>query len=267
MATANITMQGYLSDVRDPNHTDAQIAATLRAQLTRSNWRVISLEVSSPLFLLTVQGSTSDNLVTVQRVFQNQTGARVTSIAFVNGSTSVPLPSGQTNTQTNAPSSSYVPVTVQVTGNNFASTIYGSANFANVIKNLLISNGIGVNSVTVGWNTNGLTGYYELIISINAREQDSNAALQELLVRTLSAQLSGISVTVTARGGSLLSNANTGGNGSANTGGNGSSQGSGDYISDLLTKVGTTLGASTGTAVMIGGLALVVGYIVLTRDK
>ena len=90
----------------------------------------------------------------------------------------------------------YRTVLVRLSGYNFASTIYGPENFANVVKSHLIANGIGVNLVVVGEATNSLTGYYELLIQINALASHDDNTIKSLVYQSVAGDLSSIGIEV-----------------------------------------------------------------------
>ena len=92
--------------------------------------------------------------------------------------------------------SGYKTVLVRVTGYNFGSTIYGPDNFANVVSSHLSANGIGVNSVRVGQASNGLTGYYDLLISINALASHDDGTIRSLVFQSVVGDLSSVSVDI-----------------------------------------------------------------------
>ena len=92
--------------------------------------------------------------------------------------------------------SGYRTVLVRVTGYNFGSTIYGPDNFANVVSSHLSANNIGVKSVRVGQASNGLTGYYDLLISINALASHDDGTIRSLVFQSVVGDLNSITVDI-----------------------------------------------------------------------
>ena len=92
--------------------------------------------------------------------------------------------------------SGYRTVLVRVTGSNFASVIYGPQNFAEVVRSHLAANGVGVNSVQIGEGTNSFTGYYDLLISINALASHDDNTIKSLVYQSVVGDLSGIGIDV-----------------------------------------------------------------------
>ena len=90
----------------------------------------------------------------------------------------------------------YKTVLVRVTGYNFASVIYGPENFASVVSSHLSANNIGVNSVRLGQASNSVTGYYDLLLSINALASQDDNTIKSLIYQSIIGDLNSISVDV-----------------------------------------------------------------------
>lgn len=126
----------------------------------------------------------------------------------------------------------------KVVGYNFESVILGYENFANVIKQRLINNGIGVNNLIVGQSTNTFTGYYELLIDIQTAQGENVERVRNLLYITLAGDLNSIGVD-------YISVANTPTVIDANN-----TNGTNDFLSNFAK------GAGISTPILIGGLAV-----------
>jgi hypothetical protein len=151
----------------------------------------------------------------------------------------------------------YRSVLVRVTGYNFASVIYSAANFGNNVRNHLANNGIGVNGVTVEAASNQITGYYSLLIDINAQNSDDAQRIRSLVYSVLTADLSSLTVDIIS-GGDIPTNPSENGGGWIDQGLRSIGLGGFTGVNDK-TETGA-LGMSTATIAIIA-----VGIVLLQR--